>query len=186
MKSGIFALAACLTLTLVANASAQEADTEAPSPTPSNSEVRTAKNAVYFELLGPAVLYSLNYERAFTDDIAARIGVSYFSIEASDTVNNSAKASVLMVPVTVSYLGIGSPNHMLELGAGGVLFHASAGVDFGGTEAEDSITSGWGTAIVGYRYHPADGGFMFRAGVSPLVGSGGALVWPHISLGGAF
>lgn len=186
MKSGIFALTACLTLAVVANASAQEGVTEDQSQPPPDSEVRTAKNAVYFELLGPAIIYSLNYERAFSDDVSARIGFSYFSIEANDTQDNSAKASLLMVPVTVSYLGIGSPNHMLELGAGAVLFHASAGVDIGGEESEGSVTSGWGTAIVGYRYQPADGGFMFRAGLSPLVGSGGAQVWPHVSFGGAF
>jgi len=185
MKSGIFALTALASLTFCAAAAAQPATEDAPE-TPSASEVRTAKNAIHFELLGPAVIYSLNYERAFTDDLSARIGISYFSLEASDSADNSAKAAITMVPLTLSYLGVGTPNHILELGAGAVIFHASAGVDVGGSKSESSITSAWGTAIVGYRYQPADGGFMFRVGASPLVGKDGAVFWPHLSLGGAF
>lgn len=117
-------------------------------------------------------------------EIGLREGTG-LSVEATDG-SDSAKATLLMVPLTVSYLGIGSPNHMLELGAGGVLFHATAGVSVGGADSDASATAAWGTGIVGYRYHPADGGFMFRVGASPVFGQGGFVGWPHLSLGGAF
>lgn len=158
-------------------------DPAAPSAeSGSDTGEREAKNALHLELLGLALLYSLNYERWFANDFSSRVGFSYFSLEPS----SAAKVTLMMVPLTVSYLGIGSPNNMLELGAGAVFAHASALVNNDVFKSEDAASTVWGTAIVGYRHQPEDGGFMFRVGASPLIGEGGVLVWPHLSLGGAF
>lgn len=198
MRMHLLVFAASLTTTVCTVASAQ--DTSAPtaptaptavtapaeaSPDADDTGEREAKNALHLELLGPAVIYSLNYERWFVDDFSGRVGLSYFSLEATAG-EDSAKASLLMVPLSVSYLGIGTPNHMLELGAGAVIAHASAGVEIGGSESEGAATTVWGTAIVGYRYQPEDGGFMFRVGASPLISDDGVFTWPDLSLGGAF
>ena len=75
---------------------------------------------------------------------------------------------------------------MLELGAGGVLVYATGKASFGGSSSTSSGVGALGTAIVGYRYQPSDGGFTLRAGFSPLFGSGGFLPLPYLSLGGAF
>ncbi len=43
-------------------------------------QVRTARNAVYLELLGSGFLGSLNYERIFSEYISIRVGLSYVPV----------------------------------------------------------------------------------------------------------
>jgi hypothetical protein len=44
-----------------------------------------------------------------------------------------------------------------------------------------------GTLNFGYRYQPVDGGFSFRAGVSPIITSDQFLpYWPYLSFGYSF
>jgi hypothetical protein len=170
-------------------------------PPPAASEERTANNAIYLELLGPGLFYSINYDRAF-GDFAARIGFSYFSVSVGatsvdpttgQTIGASEKATFLAFPLTVSYLGIGSKSHMLELGAGVTIFSVGAGFNTFG--ADNSSGSGSAvlvapTGIIGYRMQPKDGGFFFKIGLSPqfYVGGSTSAFWPapHIGLGGTF
>jgi hypothetical protein len=163
----------------------------------SKSHGREAKNAIYADLLGPGLFYSLNYDRVLTDDLSARIGFSYLSlgVSASDGAGTSVSESFSYwaVPLTVSYLGIGSPDNMFEVGGGGVLMHVKGQglVDAQGENVDaegnlDSMLMGM-TALAGYRHQPADGGFVFRVGVSPLMVFGsGFLPWGYLSLGAAF
>lgn len=157
---------------------------------------REAKNAIYLDLLGPGLLYSINYDRVIVDDISARIGFSYFGVGASTTDGSgattaSAEFSYWAIPLTVSYLGVGSDTHMLELGGGGAIVNFSGS---GLLESDDeevssgaSVTTGALTALVGYRRQPADGGFVFRIGLSPMMTFGaGVLPWGYLSLGAAF
>ncbi|MGE3669493.1 MAG: hypothetical protein AB7K71_07525, partial [Polyangiaceae bacterium] len=89
MRTLIGSLIALSTLTLLAsNAYAAEpgvgpvAD-DVPTDTGTDEaeapSTRSAKNSLYIELLGNGGLYSLNYERNLTDDVAARVGFSYIS-----------------------------------------------------------------------------------------------------------
>src|SRR5262245_17479119 len=74
-------------------------------PAAATSE-RDAKNALYLELGGPGLLYSVNYDRAF-GDFAGRIGIGYLSLSAgAETAEGGteASASFLAVPISVSYL----------------------------------------------------------------------------------
>jgi hypothetical protein len=156
---------------------------------PRGEEERTANNAIYLELLGPGGFYSVNYDRAF-GDFAGRIGFSYMSISAS-TGLESASASWLGVPLTFSYLGIGSKNHMLEVGAGVTLWSFGAGASaFGAGATGASALLIAPTGVFGYRMQPKDGGFFFKAGLSPifLFGGDASVFWPapHIGLGGTF
>src|SRR5205085_6470816 len=81
-----------------------------------NLEMRSANNSFYVEGGGPGLLYSLNYERLVENDWGMRVGLSYTSFSASAG-GSSASASFATFPVTVSYLGVSSGNHALELGA---------------------------------------------------------------------
>lgn len=151
---------------------------------------RLAPNAIYLEALGPGGLYSLNYERIFGNEWAARIGISYFAIGVS-TSSGSSTASTLVLPLTASYVGLREGKHGLELGGGGALIVSSAGATIGATSSSSSGASALLTAFVGYRMHPVDKrGFQLRAGlgVDAVVGSGFGLVypWPYVSLGFAF
>ncbi len=172
-------------------------ETPAPPPAADQEDERTANNAVYLEGLGPGLLYSINYDRSF-GDFAARVGFGYVSLSASAVeetssgpVTTTASASFFTVPITVSYLGIGSKRHMLELGAGATIMHAGAGASTIDASSSDTANGGITTvlpvAIVGYRYQPPHGGFLFKGGISPIIaGSTAVLPWPYIALGGTF
>jgi hypothetical protein len=159
-----------------------------------NSEERSAKNSLYGELLGAGLFYSIDYDRTF-GDFAGRVGLSYLSLKATgyepDSNGNlretSASASFLSIPLTVSYLGIGSKKHMFELGAGATILHMGAGASSFYASSKASATVAVVTGVVGYRLQPPDGGFMFRVGLSPIYHPDfGVLPWPHISFGASF
>ena len=155
------------------------------APPPPGAQERTANNGLYIEGLGPGLFYSLDYDRAISD-LAVRVGVGYVSLGASAG-DSSAKASLLTVPVTLSYIGLGSKKHMFEVGAGVTVIHAAAGTStLRYDSGSESATKVWGTAVLGYRLQPPDGGFMLRTGLSPIIGSGFFLPWPYIALGATF
>lgn len=133
-----------------------------------------ARNSAYLELLGNTLIYSLNYDRKFTDHVSGRIGVMALG--------------AMVVPVMANYLA-GSGNHRLELGAGPMLVLAGdVDVDTGEDGEEEIEDSEFllGTATFGYRYQPVYGGFVFRIGLTPIFTTGGGAPWAGISFGYAF
>ena len=150
---------------------------------------RTARNAVYLELLGNGGLYSINYERALMDNVMARVGFSYFSIGASATDGSgqdaSAKVTLMTAPVMANYL-LGGGGHSFELGAGALVVYAGGEAESGGLSASANGVGVAGTATAGYRYQPLDGGFLFKVGFTPLVTDSGFTPWGGLSLGGTF
>lgn len=167
--------------------SADRVNDNAPAKT--SDDERSAKNAVYLELLGNGGLYSVNYERALMDRVTARIGFSYLSLGASSTDSTgqqtNAKLTFITAPVMANYL-VGDRNHNLELGAGALLVYAGGEVSGSGTGASAEGVGVAGTATVGYRYQPVDGGFLFKAGFTPIFNQNGFAAWGGLSLGGAF
>jgi hypothetical protein len=137
---------------------------------------REAKNSIWGELGGPAKR-GLYYERTF-GDFGARVGFNYGKFRGS--------GDFLAVPLIVSYLGIGSPTHMLEVGAGGALGYATGDAEIFGVDGEGSGYGGWGTAVIGYRRQPPDGGFNFRLGTAPVITVDGFVPTIYLSLGGTF
>jgi hypothetical protein len=131
-------------------------------------ENESAENAVYVELGGAGAWYTLNYERYLRKDASVRVGAMYMSIEASAG-SSSAKASWIAVPIMFNYLGLAAGSHALELGAGiDMMYFSGASSAFDAT-AESSGVVPVGTANLGYRYSAPEGGFVFRAGYTPLV-----------------
>lgn len=146
---------------------------QAPTPT-----TPTARNAFYLELGGNALLYSINYDRLFTDRISGRVGVMFFG--AAD---GESSAGVVGTPIMANYL-FGEGNSRFEAGAGVLL--VSGGIDnVEGYEDED-FSGSVGTATLGYRYQRPDGGFVFRAGLTPIFSLDGIAPWFGISFGYAF
>jgi len=152
-----------------------------------------AYNSIFIEGGGPGLLYSLNYERVVEEDFGLRVGVSYVSFSASAG-SSSASATILAVPVIFSYLGLRGGNHMLELGGGATGIYASGAGSGGAFAASGSGMMALGTALIGYRRQPVDGGFQFRIGLEALAGKGlafsnpdptkfGVLPWLYMSLG---
>lgn len=163
-------------------APAPAADTTAAR---SSKPDRTAKNVLFAELGGNALLYSLNYERFFFDDVSLRMGFEYFSVGASAG-SVSESASLTMVPIMVDYFGVGGTDHKLELGIGLLPVIFSGAASIGGASATESGVAFGGTATVGYRYVPHDGGFMFKIGFTPVFGLGGFAPWGGLGLGVVF
>jgi len=171
------------------------ADSAQSSSASGATKEREAKNALYLDLGGPCLLYSINYDRMVTEDLSARIGFSYLSYGVSASAGDasaSAEFSYFAIPITASYLGIGSASNMLELGGGPVIVHFSGSgileADEAGTEVDASYTMLGLTGMVGYRHQPDDGGFVFRIGASPMKVFGVPYIIPeaYISLGAAF
>lgn len=159
-----------------------------PAPDPAPLEPltaarRTAHNALYLELGGNALIYSVNYERFLGDEFSVRAGFGYLSVDTPSFGLGGASASLLMVPVLVNYLGVGGLSHKLELGFGLTNVYASAEVDSGGTVQEwDSGLTFAPTSSVAYRYAPPDGGINFKVGFAPTLTPIGVL--PMLSVAG--
>ncbi|MBK0378260.1 hypothetical protein [Mucilaginibacter segetis] len=159
-----------------------------------NPYVNKKAQTVFFELLGPGALYSLNYDTRFNkrqDGLGGRVGISYYA----DSGDN-----LFTIPVVLNYL-LGKNGKYFEVGIGATYYienHVSTPF-FGDNYEYTTDTNGnyyynrsnnsgvLGTLNFGYRYQPADGGFAFRAGVSPIFNTHGfAPYWPYISFGYAF
>ncbi len=124
---------------------------------------QNARNSLYAELLGNGLLYSCNYERLITESFGVRIGASFFEPE---------NVPIVTFPLMANYL-VGSGSSKLELGLGICVLLMPENVSLSFMSAVDEKLKGnsvLGTATVGYRYQPADGGLVFRAGVTPFFG----------------
>jgi hypothetical protein len=161
-----------------------------------------APNSVYAEGLGAGLIYSLNYERMVTDDVAVRVGFGYLSVGASASAGgttSSSSASLVTVPITASYTGIRTRGGAgLELGGGSTLIYTSGSASGAGTAASGAGLTPTVVAMVGFRLHPVDhAGFNFRVGAMALGGQGlglsnadptkfGFIPWGYISMGASF
>jgi len=161
--------------------SAQEA---ASSPKDSGAY---AKNCLYFEGLGQGMFYSLNYEYMFTPHVSGRIGYTNWSIP----IFFLASAGVVNYqggPVMINYLW-GDGDHHLETGIGAVLGamrYSGTDIIFGEKISVKYMFFPLGTATVGYRYQPREGGFLFRLGVTPIFNATRFVPTGGMSIGYAF
>ncbi len=130
----------------------------AAQPPDSTSDTERARNTLYYEILGEGMGVSFNYERMLSNRIGLHIGYTDWATRG--------------IPLGVHYV-IGS-SHTLELGAGLMIdVYRYKGVYL--------------TGIVGYRYQPTSGGFVFSAGVTPVLGHPEApAIIGGISVGWAF
>jgi hypothetical protein len=175
-------------------ASGASAGQVAPPPAPlaardTEEEPRKAHNVIFLELGGNGLVYSINYERLIDEtDFSLRVGASYISIGASSG-GSTASASLMTFPVLGNYY-LGGKNHKLQLGAGLTFMQITVGA--GGGKSGLVEASGFvpaPTAVIGYRYIPARGGFAFSVGFTPfIIPSGDKVVfpWAGISFGGIF
>ena len=149
-------------------------------PEPSHAQ-NYSQNSVYLELGGNGLLYSVNYDRRFTDHFSGRAGFMIIGGQSEQPTDD--QVSIAILPVMANYL-VGSGSHRLELGAG--LLFGMGGAD---TENYGSVTAagiGGVTTTFGYRYQPVDGGFLFRAGLTPFYSAGRPQLWGGISVGYSF
>lgn len=139
-----------------------------------STQAQKAATSVYFEVLGPGVA-SFNVDTRFSKKeggLGGRIGLGGFSVDGEGAV---------FVPIGLNYLlGKDSKNYF-EMGAG------VTPVFITGSDADSDLSSTFGHVLFGYRLQPKDGGFTFRAFVSPIFGEG--FFWSYyggLSLGYKF
>jgi hypothetical protein len=145
---------------------AQEADQNI-GETPDEEEiVKPVKNVIYFELGGPGLLYSINYERKFTDRLWGRVGAGYFFIMGSANIG-------------IQYLFGDGPWHF-ESGigfSGGYMEDIFTGftINFGKNEdnneenGSDREYMAYYNTTIGLRYQKKEQGIFFKVGFTPLI-----------------
>jgi hypothetical protein len=136
-------------------------------------------NSLYLEFFGSGGLYSVNYDRLFSENFGVRIGFMYFE---ADWLIFFIDAEMFLIPATLNYL-VGTGKHKFELGAGPLFVFGSA--RFLGGESVSGSGVGW-TGTIGYRYQKNEGGFMWRIGFTPAFFSGEIFPSGGISLGFSF
>lgn len=139
-----------------------------------------ARNSIFIELGGNGILYSLNYDRKFTDHVSGRIGGMGFAVRDDDT---DKRVGVLLFPTMVNYL-LGNGSSRLELGAGLLWGFAAGEVESYGSFSGLGLAGV--TTTVGYRLQPAKGGFNFRIGITPLITNEGFQPWGGLGFGFGF
>ena len=148
---------------------------------------RTASNAIFAEVLGNGLLYSVNYERIIDSwNIGLRAGGSYFTYPVS-SYGRSGNLKLATFPLVASYY-VGTPRHKLQLGLGATILYLGVSTDSTGTkfEGERSGFGVAGTAVIGYRYLPPDRGFSFGVGFTPLLRTSSFLPWGGANAGYVF
>ncbi len=146
-------------------------------------EGKKASNSIYLELLGNGAVYSLNYDRMFSNSVSGRIGIMSVPVDEAtlDVDEDDVKVDLTTLPIMINYLKGG--NHKLEIGGGVILVFVSADIkEVGSVEGSGVL----GTATLGYRYQPRAGGFNFRIGFTPIFDQGGFSPWAGLSLGYSF
>jgi len=153
----------------------------AQSQTNPDDFVRTKSRAVYLELAGNGIGYSFNYDQRFEnrlDGLGFKVGASYFALGGT---------SAATFPFGLNYL-LGKRGKYFELGLGATYLLASDRTNTLARGNDQTFADGiTGNMILGYRSEPVDGGFLFRASITPFFGNG--IFWPlfaGISVGYAF
>lgn len=143
----------------------------------------TNPNAISLEILGKAFLYSVNYDRALSDDFFAGLGIGSVTLDNAD--GSSSGRSAVMVPIYAGYYFIrdkGSP--YVEIGAEAVpsngvqgLKTSMGGMQFPSNPVLPFFGAGWETRT--------DSGFLFRVTGYGILGQS-VTPWFGGSFGYAF
>jgi hypothetical protein len=94
-------------------------------------------------------------------------------------------ASAIFVPLGLNYLLGKDERNYFEIGGGVTI--VSYKDDYFFTDNGNNFTSSFGHAYFGYRLQPKNGGFLFRAGITPIFTKEGFVpYWAGISFGYKF
>ncbi|MEN9572114.1 MAG: hypothetical protein RL172_3345 [Bacteroidota bacterium] len=138
---------------------------------------QTAAKSVYVELGGPG-LASINYDMRLQkkeDGFGFRAGVGGFNIDGT---------SALFVPVGLNYLLGKDQKNYFEFGGGITIVSMS---DDYYSDNDGNFSTTFGHLYFGYRLQPKNGGFLFRAGITPVFNNNGFIpYYAGISFGYKF
>ena len=162
MKKFIFASVLLICFSAVNFAQSHDVYEEAPMK----------RNSVYLELGGNSMLYSINYDHTMQLSQKVKLAVGGGLEYLTDiSVNNTSYGTSFCLTPSANFL-FGRSSHHFETGLG-LFYPLSAGIILP-------------SARLGYRYQPRHSGFLFRAGFTPFITSGGILPWAGLSFGYTF
>ena len=130
---------------------------------------KVANKVFYSELLGPGVIMSANFDSRFSSNdhlgFGYRLGVG-FAIE-------NIRRSYYSFPVGLNYI-FGKPKsaHNFEVGAGATFLTQKVSLYYHQVKKPGHAI---GFLTFMYRLMPEDGGFSFRVGFTPIIGTSGDL-----------
>jgi hypothetical protein len=152
------------------------------------------KNAIaaYVEL-GGAGLASANFDMRLqkkNDGFGFRVGIGGFSVTSNYSFGSNVgqdKVGITTIPLEINYLvGKGQRNYF-EMGGGATIVVLKNTNINTNSVSTDRFNSSFGHLYFGYRLQPKEGGFLFRAGITPVFGKGYFLPYlPAISFGYKF
>jgi hypothetical protein len=123
------------------------------------------------------------------DSLVVRAGAGIvFGNEKAANGSSHTTTLLMSMPVTIGWLEDPDASDHFEAELGAVILHAAPhATTFYVKDSPSAVWTVGGTAAVGYRYQPPDGGLFFRAGASLLVSRYGVLpLWPYASFGVTF
>lgn len=142
----------------------------------------------YVEGGGPGVVFSANYDSRFEQGATLgwgyRVGLGFDWIDEEDDWLRDDVHSFATIPIGINYVfGKTDSDHAFEAGAGLTLL----------TRRVSRYTYDGGAGhVMGhcsfmYRRQPVDGGFTWRIGLTPIIGTAGdAMISAAIGLGYSF
>ena len=144
------------------------------------TQARAQSTAIYGEVGGKGVFFSMNYDRRLmrtTQGLGLRVGLGY---------GVSVDPTYWTVPAGVYWLA-GERGNFFEAGAGVTyvtITNVPAGdkTSFGNKDWYGDQKFVFGTLNIGYRHQPRNGHFNFRTGLTPMFGRTTMLV-PYLSVG---
>jgi hypothetical protein len=144
-------------------------------------KAQTAAKSVYFEL-GGAGLASINYDMRLQkkeDGLGFKVGIGGFNVDG---------VGALFVPLGLNYLLGKDERNYFEVGAGVTIVSITDSYsNINGTTSNDRFSTTFGHAYFGYRLQPKNGGFLFRAGITPIFNKYGFIpYYAGISFGYKF
>jgi len=165
----------------------------------SAQDERVANRYFYSEFGGPGVLMSVHFDSRFSSNsrfgIGYRVGLGFGSGQFEDRRPNYwgyyqyRTQTYFSIPVGLNYV-FGRPNsaHTFEAGAGFTILTRKVSLYYNnnwGQSRDDTKGNLIGFFTFMYRRMPEDGGFSWRIGLTPIIGTAGDL-FPSGAVGFGF
>ena len=146
----------------------------------SAQEETVASKAFYSELGGPGLIMSANFDSRFNSNerlgLGFRLGIGFAYQEGSSYYWDDytyRMRTYYSIPAGLNYV-LGKPNsaHTFEVGAGLTFLTRKVALFYFDEEKPGNVI-GFFTFM--YRRVPVNGGFSFRVGLTPMIGTSGDL-----------
>jgi len=145
---------------------------------------KVANKVFYSELGGPGLIMSANFDSRFTPNerlgLGFRLGAGFAFGDFEDGQPNRygyydrVTRTYYAIPAGLNYVfGKPASAHTFEVGAGVSILTRKAALFYYSYEGKPGNAIGFFTFM--YRLMPVDGGFSFRAGLTPIIGTSGDL-----------